>query len=307
MDGNNPNHLTRHGRTRPWTINGDAFNIGNRCGTRVIDSEDSDENINLLQNSQPTSEMTANTNISENAGKTQGTSSQNHSDKSPKVLILRDDIDNETLTSAYINSDSSDENISGKKEISSNEQSIAKRCKRLSSYIFVVLLNALVSVAVSVGLYNYIVCVDSTRHVLAKEPMFVNLKVNFDAYSQKVKNTSVKIPWTFQDASFLILDDNSTDITILQPGSYSVDVSLNFFNRRNNDSKPIYMCILNSLDRTYERCTPEVIPAGIQRSVTVRIDMNLKKSDIIWVNVKGANLIYERSDANHMTIRKYRF
>lgn len=260
-----------------------------------------------MQKPQPTSETTANTNLSENAGKTLSTRSQNHSDKSPKVLNPRDVIDNETLASTNMNSDSSEENSSGKKKISSKKQSIAKRCKRLYPYIFVVLLNALVSVAVSVILYYILVYADGTRHFSAKEPMFVNLKVNFGAYSQKVKNTSGKIPWTFDNASFLILDDNGTDITILQPGSYSVDVSLNFYNRRNNDSKPIYMCILNSINSTYERCTPEVIPAGIRRSVTVRIDLNLKKGDSIWVNVKGTNLIYELSNANHMTIRKYDF
>lgn len=260
-----------------------------------------------MQKPQPTSETTANTNLSENAGKTLSTRSQNHSDKSPKVLNPRDVIDNEILASTNMNSDSSEENSSGKKKISSKKQSIAKRCKRLYPYIFVVLLNALVSVAVSVILYYILVYADGTRHFSAKEPMFVNLKVNFGAYSQKVKNTSGKIPWTFDNASFLILDDNGTDITILQPGSYSVDVSLNFYNRRNNDSKPIYMCILNSINSTYERCTPEVIPAGIRRSVTVRIDLNLKKGDSIWVNVKGTNLIYELSNANHMTIRKYDF
>lgn len=135
--------------------------------------------------------------------------------------------------------------------------------------------------------------------------MFVNLKVNFDSYNQKIQNTFGEIPWTFLAASFLILDKTGTNITVLQPGSYSIDVSLNFDNRRNKDPHPIYMCILNSIDSTYERCTPEVIPARIQRSVTVRVDLNLKKGGSIWVNVKGANLVYQRSHVNHMTIRKY--
>ncbi|CAG2188369.1 unnamed protein product [Mytilus edulis] len=130
----------------------------------------------------------------------------------------------------------------------------------------------------------------------------ISSEVNFDLYS--VETHFGKVPWRPIEATFVILEENGTKICVLQPASYSIDVMLNLDNRRNKDQVTVSVCILNSRD-TGNRCIPEVLSSHMQRSVTASVNLNLQKSDAIWVSVIGLNLVYERADVNSMSIRKY--
>lgn len=145
--------------------------------------------------------------------------------------------------------------------------------------------------------------VNITNHVTTHKPMFENLKVNFDLYS--FQNNSGNIGWKHLATTFLKLDESSTNISLLQSGSYSIDLSLNFDNRHNDNQTDVYVCIKNSGDNEDDSCTIEVLLAHTRKSVHVGINLNLQKGNAIWVFVKGLNRIYQLSNVNHMTIRKY--
>lgn len=89
---------------------------------------------------------------------------------------------------------------------------------------------------------------------------------------------SGKIPWRSIDATFVVLQGIDTRICVLQPGSYSTDVTFNLDNRRNKDQVTVSVCNLNSRDRTRNRCIPGVLPSHMQRSVTTSVNLNLQKS-----------------------------
>ncbi|CAG2191797.1 unnamed protein product [Mytilus edulis] len=174
----------------------------------------------------------------------------------------------------------------------SKTQEIAKQFKQLLPYICIVLI---------IVIFGSVLCyLISDRKGTSQ---FVNLKMNFDLFS--AETTSGKVPWLSIDANFVALKGNGTTICIIQPGSYSIDLTLNVDNRRNNDTVTISVCILNSRDRNGNRCIPGVLPAHMQRSLTASVNLNLQKGDTVWVSVIGLNLVYQRSDVNSMSIRKY--
>lgn len=171
-------------------------------------------------------------------------------------------------------------------------QNLAKQFKQLLPYIFIVLILVIYG-----SVLWYVI---SDRNGTSQ---FVNLKPNFDLYG--AETTSGKIPWLSIDTKFVSLKGNGTTIFVLQPGSYSIDLTLNLDNRRHNDRFAVSVCILNSRDRNGNRCIPEVLPAHMQRSLTASVNLNLQKGDTVWVSVIGLNLVYQRSDVNSMSIRKY--
>ncbi|CAC5395998.1 unnamed protein product [Mytilus coruscus] len=182
-----------------------------------------------------------------------------------------------------------------KKVQSSMKHKISKQFKKMSPYVLPLVI---------IGLVCYFICNrNGASRVSKRESMFVNLIVNFDLY--RVETTYGKIPWRPIDSNVVVLEGNGTTICVLQPGSYYIDVTLNLDNRRNKDPVTVSVCILNSRDRNGNRCIPEVLPAHMQRSVTVSVNLNLQKGDTIWVNVKGLNLVYQRPDVNNMSIIKY--
>ncbi|XP_071169621.1 uncharacterized protein [Mytilus edulis] len=177
---------------------------------------------------------------------------------------------------------------------STMKQKILKQFKQVYPHILQLVI---------IGLVCYLICnQNGASHMSKRESTFVNLNVNFDLYS--VETTSGKIPWRPIDVTFVVLEGNGTKIYVRQPGSYSIDVTLNFDNRRNKDQVTVSVCILNSRD-TGNRCIPEVLSSHMQRSVTASVNLNLQKSDAIWVSVIGLNLVYQRADVNSMSIRKY--
>ncbi|XP_052101861.1 uncharacterized protein LOC127735657 [Mytilus californianus] len=145
---------------------------------------------------------------------------------------------------------------------------------------------------------------DNTCHESHGEFTFVNPKINLDLL-KKNNYTSGKIPWKPINTSFVTLDGHGKVIRMLESGSYSISVSLNFDNRSKKYQYPVFVCILNSRNRTEVRCNPEVLHAHTQRSVFVTVDLHLMKDDTIWVSVEGLKRVYQRSDANFMTIRKF--
>lgn len=182
-------------------------------------------------------------------------------------------------------------NETDKKVKPSKSEKMAKQFKQLLPYIC-----SLLVVLVIFGPLCYVI---SKRNYHDKR-QFVNLKVNFDLNSVKV--TSGKIPWRHIDSKTVGLEGNGTMICVLQPGSFSIDVMLNLVTRHHKDQVTVYVCILNSRDRTGDRCISEVLSAHMRRSVTVSANLNLQKGDTFWVSVKGLNLVYQRSDVNSMSI-----
>lgn len=225
-------------------------------------------------------------------------SCQSKSAERGKALPPRDDID----TNTNVHVDIPVDNSIDEKELSAKNHNIAKRCKRWFPCIFSCILNGLMCVGLYASITNNTEKenVNITNHVTTHKPMFENLKINFDSYT--FQNNSGNVGWKLLATTFLKLDETSTNISLLQNGSYSIDLSLNFDNRRNENQTSLYVCIFNSGDNEDESCT---IVAYSQNSVHVGINLNLQKGNAIWVFVKGLNHIYKRSNLNHMTIRKY--
>ncbi|CAC5411067.1 unnamed protein product [Mytilus coruscus] len=291
MERRNSATFTRQGNTRP--IDDDQINMAPKCGTY---SDGRDEMIKMLQIPHPTPDTTEDSNLLKNDEVTHRKSCQSGSAERSKVLSPQDDIVTsgiDTSTKLHDRLNILDDCRIDKKEPSAKKR-ISKRCNHLCPNTFSFVLTGLVCV----GLYFYI-----ENHISTHKPMFENLKVNFDSYN--LQNTSGNIGWKLLATTFLKLDETGTNISMLQSGSYSIDVSLNFDNRRNKDQTSLSVCILNSGDNDDDPCTTEVLLARTQRSVLVGANLNLQKGDGIWVSVKGLHLVYQRSNVNHMTIRKH--
>ncbi|CAG2191796.1 unnamed protein product [Mytilus edulis] len=297
MEGINSATFTRHGNTRP--IEDDQTDMTIRCGSYISDSDGSEAKNTLLEKPYQNSDTTENSNLLKNDEVTYRKSCQSNSAERGKALSPRDDID--TSTNGQIRMNNQDDNSIDKKKLSAKKHYIAKRCRRLSPYTFSVLLNALMCVGLCVYLkYANITNntekenVNLTNHVTTHKPMFENLKVNFDLYN--FQNNSGNIGWKHLATTFLKLDESSTNISLLQSGSYSIDLSLNFDNRHNDNQTDVYVCIKNSGDNEDDSCTIEVLLAHTRKSVHVGINLNLQKGNAIWVFVKGLNRIYQLSN-----------
>lgn len=197
--------------------------------------------------------------------------------------------------------DSSNIDVSGtdtKNKIKdSKKHYIVNKCKLWSPYV---------TFCIIVLVINGLVCYfkdnkDNTIRESSSEFAFVNFKIGL----LKTNNTSGKIPWKPINTSFVKLDEHDTVIHMLKSGSYSFSVALNFDNRPYKDRYPVFVCILNSRNRKDGRCNTGVLHERTQRSLFVTADLHLMADDTIWVSVKGLMRVYERSDANYMTIRKF--
>lgn len=181
----------------------------------------------------------------------------------------------------------------------SKKQYIANKCKLWSYYVIFCIILLVIN-----GLVWYFKDkIDNTTIESSSEFAFVNLKINFDLL--KKNKTSGKIPWKPLNTSFIKLDEHGTVIHMLKSGSFSFSVALNFNNRPYKSQYPVFVCILNSRNEKEIRCNPGALHARTQRSVFVTADLHLMTDDTIWVSVKGLMRVYERSDANCMTIRKF--